>query len=129
MAPALLLAAFLAAQSGAVPTATPAVPAPAITPPAPVPTDWPFRFAPDDYPAAALRNHEQGTTRYRVEIGAEGRVTNCAITGSSGSALLDQTTCRIVSRWARFAPARDSAGNLVTDSREAEVSWRIGGDD
>lgn len=127
MDPAVL--ALLAVQAAAAATAAPAAPSAApVAPPAP-PTDWPFRFSRDDYPAAAMRNEEQGTVRYRVEIGADGRVARCTITGSSGSAQLDSATCRTVTRWARFAPARDGEGNAVADSREGEVTWRIAGDD
>jgi len=135
MAPALLFAALLTAQSGAARTAPPAAPAP--TPPRPaaatpapvILTDWPFRPDDLDYPAAAMRGEEQGTVRYRVEIGPEGRVSACTILGSSGSSAIDQATCRIVRSRARFAPARDSAGNPVPDFREAEVTWRLGEDD
>lgn len=123
MTTGLLLAAIFAAQG----TATPAVPPSTGSQP---PTEWPFRFQDDDYPAGAMRGDEQGTTRYRVEIGTDGRVARCSITGSSGSASLDTTTCRIVARRARFTPARDSAGNAVPDARDGEVTWRMeGGED
>jgi len=135
MLPAVLLAATLAAQAGGARAATPAVPPPATAAPATIPaapaqplTDWPFRFGDDDYPAVALRNEEQGRTTYRVEIGPDGRVARCSITGSSGSGWLDQATCRIVSRRARFTPARDSAGAPVPDTREGEVTWSLGED-
>ena len=128
MSPALLLAALLAPQA-AEPAATPAAPPPApAAAPAPQ-TEWPFRFTDDDYPARALRNYEQGTTRYRVEIGADGRVSGCRITGSSGSAALDSSTCQTVTRRARFTPARDSDGNPVPDTRDGEVTWLLSGDD
>ena len=131
MSPALLLAALLAPQPAAATAATPAVPPPAPPAPAAAPaqqTEWPFRFGDYDYPARALRNYEQGTTRYRVEIGGDGLVSRCTITGSSGSSILDSETCRMVTARARFTPARDSAGNPVTDTREAEVTWLLGDD-
>ncbi len=131
MTAVLLLAAILAGQGGAARPPAPAVPPPtATTTMAPQPlTDWPFRFQDDDYPSSAMRADEQGTTRYRVEIGTDGRVARCTVTGSSGSASLDSTSCRVVARRARFTPARDSAGNAIPDLREGEVTWRIGGDD
>ena len=124
MSPVLLLAAILAVQGGGARAARPAAPPPAATVPGP-PTEWPFRFHDFDYPAAATRNEEEGTTRYRVEIGPDGRVARCTIIGSSGSSALDQTTCRIVMRRARFTPARNRAGKPVRDTREAEVTWRM----
>ena len=115
----MLAAAVLAALQPAA--AEPPAPAPP-----PRPTDWPFNLVSgDDYPAAALRAEAQGTVRYRLEIGANGRVTNCAVTGSSGSIPLDQATCRIVRVRARFAPARDSQGNAVPDAREGHMIWRL----
>jgi periplasmic protein TonB len=129
MSPILLLAAILAAQGGGSRAAMSAAPPPAATPqlpPAP-PTDWPplSLFSPDDYPAAAMRGDEEGTTRYRIEIGRDGRVARCAITGSSGSSALDSATCRIVTRRTRFTPARDSRGRPVPDVRDGEITWRM----
>jgi len=117
MAPFAFLALLLAAAQPA-----PARPAPDAAPPRP--TAWPFRdFSDDDYPAAARRAGEQGRVVYRVEIGPDGRVSGCAVRWSSGSASLDAATCRIVSRRARFAPARDSAGRPVPDRRDGDVLW------
>src|SRR4051812_17562180 len=44
-----------------------------------------------DYPSTAIRNEEQGTTRFLLTVGADGTVTDCAVTGSSGSPALDAT--------------------------------------
>ena len=79
----------------------------------------------DDYPASALRNEEEGTTRFRLTVGPDGRVTGCTVTGSSGSAALDNATCRIMRSRARFTPARDNQGNPTTDSHSASITWRI----
>jgi protein TonB len=123
MAPFALLTLLAAAQP------VPAQPAPAQPAPAPdtaplPPTAWPFRlFSQDDYPAAARRAREQGRVTYRIEIGPDGRVSGCAVRWSSGSASLDAATCRIVSRRARFAPSRDSAGRPVRDHRDGDVLW------
>ena len=46
-------------------------------------------FSTDDYPEAALRQHAEGTTAFRIEIDAQGTVTDCSITHSSGDASLD----------------------------------------
>lgn len=76
-----------------------------------------------DYPDAALRNDEQGTTRFRLTVGADGRVTGCTVTGSSGSSALDAATCRLMKGRARFTPARDSSGNATTDSVASAIRW------
>lgn len=80
---------------------------------------------PNDYPARALREERAGTTRFRVSIGPDGRVTDCQITGSSGHADLDEATCKNVTRRARFKPALDSAGNPIADSYSNAVRWEI----
>lgn len=80
---------------------------------------------PNDYPARALREERAGTTRFRVTIGPDGRVTDCQVTGSSGHADLDEATCKNVTRRARFKPALDSAGNPISDTYSNAVRWEI----
>ena len=76
-----------------------------------------------DYPAAALRGEEQGATRFRLTVGPDGRVKDCAVTGSSGSSSLDATTCRLMKSRARFTPARDSSGAATGDSVSSTIRW------
>jgi TonB family protein len=79
----------------------------------------------DDYPAVAMRNREEGMVGFRLDVGANGRVSNCTITQSSASASLDNATCRLLTARARFTPARDLAGNPVSDALRGRVAWRI----
>jgi protein TonB len=76
-----------------------------------------------DYPAAALRSEEQGATRFRLAVGPDGRVRECAVTGSSGSSSLDAATCRIMKSRARFTPARDSTGSATGDTVSSTIRW------
>lgn len=76
-----------------------------------------------DYPSAAIRNDEQGTTRFRLAVGADGRVTECSVTGSSGSSALDSATCRLMKQRAKFTPARDSDGRPTGDSVASAIRW------
>ena len=117
----------------------PAPPTPIITPPAPpAPPATPNRSAPakakgnpgrwatnDDYPARAQREEREGTTGFRVTIGTDGRVTGCSVTSSSGHADLDEETCKLVTRRARFDPALDRDGNPTTGSYSNRVRWQI----
>ncbi|WP_373486673.1 energy transducer TonB [Blastomonas sp.] len=112
----------------------PAPPAPPSPPPAPSkasgasPRGNPASWANvNDYPARALREERAGTTRFRVTIGTDGRVTDCQITGSSGHGDLDEATCRNVTRRARFKPAVDSEGNAITDTYSNAIRWEIPG--
>jgi periplasmic protein TonB len=77
----------------------------------------------EDYPAAAIRAEDQGTTRFRLGVGPDGRVTDCTVTGSSGSSALDAATCRLMKQRARFTPARDSSGNPTSDSVSSAIRW------
>jgi periplasmic protein TonB len=79
----------------------------------------------NDYPSRALSQEREGTTGFRVSIGADGRVTDCQITSSSGHADLDQATCSNVKRRARFTPAKDDDGNPTTGSYSNRIRWQI----
>ena len=113
------------------PRATPAPPAPPAPPPPRVSQAARAKgnlvalFSTDDYPQSAIRNEEQGTTSVRLTIGTDGRVTGCDITGSSGSGALDSATCSILRRRARFTPAKDQAGNPITDTYSQRIRWEL----
>jgi protein TonB len=76
-----------------------------------------------DYPPSAIRAEEQGTTGFRLEVGADGRVSACTVTSSSGSSALDAATCRIMKSRARFTPARDNTGAATRDSVSSRIRW------
>jgi protein TonB len=105
------------------------------TPPPPPPAFLPQRAAPangpagwittDDYPARALRSEAEGLTRYRVIVGSNGKVSSCEVTAGSGDALLDSTTCKLITRRARFDPATDGTGASVVGSYSGSVHWEI----
>ena len=110
----------------AAPAAPPAPAAPRVTPPLAKPKGNPGAWATnDDYPTGALRREEQGTTRFRVTVGADGRVTSCSITGSSGSTELDNTACSLITRRARFTPATDGEGKPTTGAYANAVRWVV----
>jgi protein TonB len=107
------------------PPAPPAPPPPRIIPPQRARANLNSYFSADDYPAAALRGNDQGTTSFSLTIGASGRVEACSVTGSSGSAALDQATCRILRSRARYTPARDQSGNPTSGRDSGRVTWRL----
>lgn len=113
-----------------VPTPEPPRPTPPPPPPVQVskmsPKGNPGSWATtDDYPPAALRNGEQGTTGFTLTVGPDGRATGCTVTSSSGSSSLDDTTCKLVPRRARFTPGKDSAGNATGGSYAGRIRWQI----
>ena len=79
----------------------------------------------DDYPADAIRRAEEGTTGFRLEVGPDGRVTGCTVTASSGSAALDETTCRLMTTRPRFEAARDRQGRPTTAAVNARIRWSL----
>lgn len=82
-------------------------------------------FSNDDYPAEAIRNGEQGTVAVRVTIGPDGNVTDCSITQSSGSDVLDSTTCRIIRERLKTKPAATVDGLSKITLIDQKVRWVI----
>ena len=119
----------------------PVAPPPVITPtappapPPPPPAAKPQQLTPkgnfqslmstDDYPPGALRAEEEGTVAFTLTVGSDGRVTGCSVTQSSGHSDLDETSCRLLSRRARFNPGKDSAGNPTGGIYPGRFRWQI----
>ena len=110
-----------------IPTAAPPPPPPPrVTPKAPQPRNSPGSWAtPDDYPTKAMREDRSGVTRFTVTVDADGKVSSCQVTGSSGHSDLDDATCKLVTRRARFKPATDGEGNPTSGSYSNAVRWQI----
>lgn len=85
-------------------------------------------FSADDYPASAQANGEEGTAQAQLTVDESGRVSGCTIVRSSGHRSLDEATCAILTRRARFTPARDADGRAVPSTYVTPpVSWRLEG--
>lgn len=82
-------------------------------------------FSTDDYPISALRRGIEGTVRFELEIAPDGHVTRCNVTGSSGDASLDTTTCAIILGRAQYLPARDAERRAIVGSDRGSVTWRL----
>lgn len=82
-------------------------------------------FTTDDYPVAALARHAEGTTAFRIDIDAQGNVTRCQVTRTSGDVALDEATCSVLKGRARYEPARDARGRAVPGKDEGRVTWRL----
>lgn len=114
LAAPLALAALLAAVQAIVSDPVPRQPLAALV-------------SPDDYPARALADKQGGTVRFRLDVGADGRVTMCTILRSSRSNVLDAMTCRLMRSRARFTPAHGAAGQPVAGRIEDEIVWTLPG--
>lgn len=84
-------------------------------------------FSTDDYPSRALRNGAEGSVVAKLQIGPDGRVKSCNVQESSGDIDLDQATCQILQRRARFKPALDSVGNPTAgEYLTPRIAWSVG---
>ena len=83
------------------------------------------RIKDSDYPREAAEQGATGTVsvRYRVEL--DGHVTGCVITRSSGSPILDETTCRLIEQRFRYEPSRDARGRPVISYIVRDNDWVI----
>lgn len=81
----------------------------------------------EDYPSAALRQERTGRTVALVSIEADGRVSGCEVTTTSGHADLDEATCRIVTLRGRYQPATDADGAAVASEQSYAVNWALPG--
>jgi protein TonB len=91
-------------------------------PPQPARLQNPGAISNDDYPSAALRAEAQGTTRITMQVGANGRVTGCTVSGSSGNSALDSTACRLAQSRFRFTPATKD-GQPVAATASTSIRW------
>lgn len=106
-----------------VPADPPAQPAAKTVEPARAKANLASYVSDEDYPSSAARNEEQGTTRFRLAVGPNGRVTDCTVTSSSGSSALDSTTCRLMKQRARFTPARNNRDEPTGDTVTSAIRW------
>ena len=117
------------------PPAPPALVIPPPAPPAPPPSQargatpkgqgrWARRIQ-ENYPSRALREETEGTVGVRVTVNADGRVSGCQVSGSSGSSILDAAACKGMERYARFNPALDAAGNPTSGSFATRIVYRL----
>jgi TonB family protein len=78
-----------------------------------------------DYPDAALRAGEQGDVELQLVVAPEGRVISCTVLKSSGSPVLDSSSCRLLVRRARFWPALDNESRPIASTVRHVLKWRM----
>ena len=74
------------------------------------------RLRDSDYPRGLGEAGIEGTVSVRYAVAVDGRVSDCAIAHSSGSVVLDATTCRLIEQRFRLSPSRDAAGRRCVRS-------------
>ncbi len=85
---------------------------------------WAARIQ-SNYPTRAAREEREGRVGVRVQIGPDGKVTSCSVTSSSGSPDLDEAACDGMTRYARYNPALDTAGNPIGDTACTAIVYRL----
>lgn len=79
----------------------------------------------DDYPIAAARSGVQGKVTVELLIDVSGRVSGCNLLQSSGSQDLDGATCTLLTRRARYYPARNNVGTPVESRVTSSIRWNL----
>lgn len=79
----------------------------------------------NDYRTSWITRGYSGVASFSLRVDSSGRVSSCTITRSTGHAALDDATCRLLERRARFDPARDTSGKAVAGSFSSSVNWKI----
>lgn len=87
-------------------------------------SNWGRKIA-RSYPTRALNQGVEGQVRLSVVVGPDGRAQSCAITGTSGSPILDRAACDGMLRHARFEPALDDDGNPTQGSYATSIRYQL----
>lgn len=86
--------------------------------PAENPGNW---ILAEDYPARALRDGIEGKSTVVLTISPDGKPIGCQISISSGSADLDDATCKLLTERGRF----ETSSTGTTQSFSTVVEWKI----
>lgn len=90
--------------------------------PANYPGDW---LTPQDYPSGLLRQGKGAAVHFRLMIDETGGVTDCSVQANIGEGF-DKTTCKLLTRPARFKPALDAQGQPIRSFYTSTVTWTLG---
>ena len=82
-------------------------------------------FTVNDYPGEAIRRNEQGTVGVHYKIGTDGKVSDCRVAESSGSKILDNQTCAIITKRVRYEPAKTKSGEPVASIGFQRIRWEM----
>lgn len=85
---------------------------------------WAARIQ-ENYPRRAAQEEIEGTVGVRVTVTTEGRATNCSVTSSSGSNILDDAACKDLERYGRFDPALNDDGNPISASWSTRITYKL----
>ncbi|MEP2737132.1 MAG: energy transducer TonB [Erythrobacter sp.] len=78
-----------------------------------------------DYKSSWIRREMAGVAKFSLGVGTNGRVTDCRVTSSTGYDALDNATCKLIAKRARFTPAKDGSGKTVEGSFSSSIRWNL----
>jgi hypothetical protein len=87
--------------------------------------DW---ITPDDYPPSALQKNEAGYVGFSVLIDPDGKTEKCDVIAPSAFRDLNDLSCSLVMRRARFTPAIGSNGQPAYGLFRSWASWLVAAD-
>ena len=76
-----------------------------------------------DYRRANPPKGAGGTVVIGFRVRTDGGVDQCRIERTSGYAVLDEATCRLVTQRYRFRPARNAAGEAIAWNLRTDFTW------
>lgn len=77
------------------------------------------------YPAQALADREEGDVTMQYVLNPSGVPQQCKIKKSSGSAVLDSESCRLLTQRLIIAPKRDKTGRAIASAQEFGIAWNL----
>lgn len=80
-------------------------------------------ITPRDYPRRLREAGIGGTVGLSFRVEANGRVSRCSVTQSSGVPELDALTCRLIIQRFRYRPSTDRFGRPIPDTIDGEHEW------
>jgi hypothetical protein len=79
-----------------------------------------------DYPVGAALGGHNGFVQFRLDIDPEGKIAGCHVLARTNPDDFADTTCRLITRRAKFDPALDAAGKPVRSYFISSVRFMMG---
>lgn len=77
----------------------------------------------EDLPPTAVVARREGKVKVEFTVGTNGRVTECRTVITSRFWQIDELTCYLIQRRARYYPATDANGNPISAKADQSVTW------
>jgi TonB family protein len=82
-------------------------------------------FRSSDYPDVSMQGDEQGALKIAVLVDESGKVADCSVIKTSGTAALDVQSCALILERAHFSPAVGTNGQPTKSGFVQTITWQI----